>query len=234
MASRMSGLGKMNKVIGKISACCKLSFSDNLRSALRISVLALIAMQLSACAKSTLTAETEAGITEPQSKISLAALKFPKMQTPLLDVDVTSSLSGEIVKGDYITAYSRIALGLRQCWMGETQPLENSKFFARNNVDGEEKKSDIYVHQPAEHPKRGPRIFSVHLKPRSTGTEVRMDNRLLEPKIERYITKDIRRWIGGGEGCGQYNDLALVKDIPAPASADRNGITAKIPAPKKK
>ena len=33
-------------------------------------------------------------------------IAVPKMQVPLMDVDVTSSLSGEIVKGSYITAYS--------------------------------------------------------------------------------------------------------------------------------
>lgn len=230
----MSGLGNMRNFNSNIITSCKQLFAGKARTAAHASLLVFFAIQLSACAKSTLTANSESVSAEPSSKISLAALKFPNMKTPLLDVDVTSSLSGEIVKGDYITAYSRIALGLRQCWMAEKLPLENSKFFARNNVDGEEKKSDIYVHKPAEHPKRGPRIFSVHLKPRATGTEVRMDNRLLEPKIERYITKDIRRWVGGGEGCGDYKDIVSASDSQADVVSAEKQVAVKIPAPVKK
>lgn len=131
-------------------------------------------------------------------------IAVPKMQVPLMDVDVTSSLSGEIVKGSYITAYSNIALGLRQCWLGDKQPLQKAQFFARNKATGNDKKSDLFVHGPAVHPKRGPRIFSVHLKPRGTDTEVRMDNRLLDQLNEQRLTKDLRRWIKGEKGCLEH------------------------------
>lgn len=136
-----------------------------------------------------------------KSPVTIPDIKIPSVKLPLVDVDITSSLSGEVVDGDYITAYSRIALGLRQCWLAENKPLSNAQFFARNKADGSEKKSDIFVHGPAVHPKRGPRIFSIHLKPRSSRTEVRLDNRKLSAENETNVTKDVRRWIEGKEDC---------------------------------
>lgn len=139
-----------------------------------------------------------------QNSIEIPKVNLSSVKVPLTDVDVTSSLSGEIVEGDYIRAYSRIALGLRQCWLVEGSPLEKAQFFARNKADSSERKADIFIHKPAIHPKRGPRIFSIHLKPRSNGTEVRLDNRHLTPQNETNVTKDIRNWIKGEKSCTDH------------------------------
>lgn len=165
-----------------------------------------------------------------QNPIEIPKVNLSSVKVPLTDVDVTSSLSGEIVEGDYIRAYSRIALGLRQCWLVEGSPLEKAQFFARNKADGSEKKADIFIHKPAVHPKRGPRIFSVHLKPRSNGTEVRLDNRHLTPQNETNVTKDIRNWIKGEKSCTDHA-AQTQKEQPETGATET---TAKISLPVRK
>lgn len=140
-----------------------------------------------------------------KNPIEIPEVDISSVKVPLADADLTSSLSGEIVKGNYIAIYSRIALGLRQCWLVDGSPLGKAQFFARNKADGSEKKADIFIHKPAVHPKRGPRIFSVHLKPESANTtEVRLDNRHLTPQNETNVTKDIRNWMQGEKSCTDH------------------------------
>lgn len=181
----------------------------------RCVIAGAVLLSLSACAK---------------SPIEIPEVNLSSVKVPLTDVDTTSSLSGEIVKGNYITAYSRIALGLRQCWLVDGSPLENSQFFARNKADGVEKKADIFIHRPAIHPKRGPRIFSVHLKSRSNGTEVRLDNRHLTPLNEKNVTKDIRNWIKGEKSCTDHAAQKLKENPKISATKE----TAKITLPVRK
>lgn len=135
------------------------------------------------------------------NQVELPNVKLPDVKVSLPGGDISSPLAGEVIEGEYIAAYSKIARGLRQCWLKEGTALSNAQFFARNKTAGVEKKSDIFIHKPAEAPKRGPRIFSIHLKPEGKGTKVFLDNRSLTEKTEANVTKDIRAWIKGSEGC---------------------------------
>jgi hypothetical protein len=139
-----------------------------------------------------------------KNPIEIPEVDISSVKVPSVSTDLTSSLNGEVVKGNYITIYSRIALRLRQCWLVDGSPLGKAQFFARNKADGSEKKADIFIHKPAVPPKRGPRIFSVHLKPHSNGTEVRLDNRHLTPQNEENVTRDIRNWIKGEKSCTDH------------------------------
>lgn len=149
-----------------------------------------------------------------------------------LSVDTTSALASEKITTDYIAAYNYIARGIRKCWLADKKPLQKSQFFARTNVKGEEKKAAIFIHAPAPSPKRGPRIFSVHLIPISTGTELRFDNRSLDPLNEQRLSKDIRQWAIGKTDCLDHSTSNEI----TPASLDKRDaeIKAKIPLPKRK
>lgn len=134
-----------------------------------------------------------------------------------MDVGITSAI-GTTQKSemDYIHTYAAIATGLQKCWLADKMPLQKSQFFARTKNKGEEK-SDIFVHGPAESPKRGPRIFSVHLTPKGAGTELLFDNRLLDPLTESKVRADVNRWAKGEEGC---SEMAATNEI-TPERADQ-------------
>lgn len=137
-----------------------------------------------------------------------AETKSPLLKNPM-EVEFTSALaSSPKVELDYIHAYAAIARGLQQCWLADKMPLQKSKFFARTKNKGEAKKSDIFVHGPAVSPKRGPRIFSVHLTPNGKGTALTFDNRLLDPLTEEKVRADVNRWASGGEGCSKEPESA--------------------------
>lgn len=163
------------------------------------------------------------------NQIELPNVEVPNMKVTLPDVDTSSPLAGEIIEGDYIAAYSKIARGLRQCWLKEGTPLSKTQFFARNKTTGAEKKSDIFIHKPAQAPKRGPRIFSIHLKPEGKGTKIHLDNRSLAAKTEANVTKDIRAWVKGSQGCIDHKAEEGQEKAEVKTSEKKN-----IPLPNKK
>ena len=163
------------------------------------------------------------------NQIELPNVEVPNMKVTLPDVDTSSPLAGEIIEGDYIAAYSKIARGLRQCWLKEGTPLSKTQFFARNKTTGTEKKSDIFIHKPAQAPKRGPRIFSIHLKPEGKGTKIHLDNRSLAAKTEANVTKDIRAWVKGSQGCIDHKAEEGQEKAEVKTSEKKN-----IPLPNKK
>ena len=163
------------------------------------------------------------------NQIELPNVEVPNMKVTLPDVDTSSPLAGEIIEGDYIAAYSKIARGLRQCWLKEGTPLSKTQFFARNKTTGAEKKSDIFIHKPAQAPKRGPRIFSIQLKPEGKGTKIHLDNRSLAAKTEANVTKDIRAWVKGSQGCIDHKAEEGQEKAEVKTSEKKN-----IPLPNKK
>ena len=164
-----------------------------------------------------------------KNQIELPTVEVPNVKVSLPDVDTSSPLAGELIEGDYIAVYSKIARGLRQCWLKEGTPLSKTQFFARNRTTGAEKKSDIFIHKPAQAPKRGPRIFSIHLKPEGKGTKIHLDNRSLAAKTEANVTKDIRAWVKGSQGCIDHKAEEGHEKAEVKTSEKKN-----IPLPNKK
>ncbi len=144
----------------------------------------------------------------------------------------TSALPAKQIDLDYITAYSNIARGIRTCWLADKKPLQNSQFFTRTNNRQSAKTALISVHAPAEHPKRGPRIFSVHLKKRADGSELRINNRLLDPINNKHLVSDIHQWAKGESNCPEHRNSNEI----TPASLARRDALRElnIPLPKRK
>ncbi|GJM02818.1 MAG: hypothetical protein DHS20C08_13190 [Rhodomicrobium sp.] len=146
------------------------------------------------------------------------------------NLDITSAITPtKKIELDYIHAYAAIASGLKKCWLADKMPLQKSQFFARTKNEGEARKSDIFVHGPAVSPKRGPRIFSVHLKPRGKNTDLLFDNRLLDPLTEAKVEKDVKRWAAGGEGC---SDMATTGEITPELAAQKQASRVALPVKK--
>lgn len=140
----------------------------------------------------------------PLATLGLAALTAAgcAQQKNPMDVSFTSSLAtSSKVEMDYIRTYAAVARGLNQCWLADNKPLQHARLFARTKNKGENRKSDIFLHEPAESPKRGPRIVSVHLSPAGKGTDLRIANQKLDSREEALFENDVRRWASGGEGC---------------------------------
>ncbi len=132
---------------------------------------------------------------------ALIAAGCAQQQNPM-DVNFTSSLGTSAkVELDFVRTYAAVARGLNQCWLADNKPLQHAKLFARTKNKGDNQKSDIFLHEPAESPKRGPRIVSVHLSPAGKGTDLRIANQKLDSREQALFENDVRRWAAGGEGC---------------------------------
>ena len=139
----------------------------------------------------------------------------PKVDLPKLDLDVNPNIKGELIEMNYIAAYSVIARGIQHCWLADKKPLAKAQFFARTNTKDKTPRSDIYLHKAEKGRKRGPRIISVHLEPKGNATEIRVDNRLLDPLNHTHFNNDIRHWVKGGGGCSEHRNE--VEFTPKPA-----------------
>ena len=127
---------------------------------------------------------------------------------PKVELDINPNIKGEVVEMNYIAAYSAIAKGVQHCWLADKKPLAKAQFFARTNTKDKTPRSDIYLHKAEKGRKRGPRIISVHLEPKGEATEIRVDNRLLDPLNHPHFNTDIRHWVKGGGGCPEHkNDI---------------------------
>lgn len=134
----------------------------------------------------------------------LSACTSPSEFIPKVDLEINPNIKGETVEMNYIAAYSVIAKGVQQCWLAEGKPLSKAQFFARTNTKAQTPRSDIYLHKTEKGRKRGPRIVSVHLEPKGTATEIRVDNRQLDPITLTHFNTDIRHWLNGNGECRKH------------------------------
>ncbi len=149
----------------------------------------------------------------------------PKVELPKVELDINPNIKGEVINLNYIAAYSVIAKGVQHCWLADKKPLAKAQFFARTNTKDKTPRSDIYLHKAEKGRKRGPRIISVHLEPKGEATEIRVDNRLLDPLNLAHFNNDIRHWVKGGEGCPAHkNDVEFT---PKPVEKKAKPATTK-------
>jgi hypothetical protein len=127
--------------------------------------------------------------------------------TPSSDLsEVSSILAPESpeVPGKPVEAYTRIARGLKGCWLGPTAPLGIDKAYVfAAEVFPEDKggKAFIVIYERTPEGTRGLKAFAVALEPDGENSKLGMENFRVSEPFGRQMLADVRRWAGGEAGC---------------------------------
>ena len=139
------------------------------------------------------------------SGLSACAATTPDAQFSDLS-EVSSILAPESpeVPGKPVEAYTRIARGLKGCWLAPTAPLGLAKAYvyaaeAFPADKGGKAFIVIYVRTPVG--ERGLKSFAVALEPDGEHTKLGVENYRVQEPFGGQMLADVRRWAGGEAGC---------------------------------
>jgi hypothetical protein len=120
--------------------------------------------------------------------------------------EVASILAPESpeVPGKPVEAYTRIARGLKGCWLAPTAPLGLSKsyvFAAEAFPADRGGRAFIVIYERTPDGRRGLRAFAVALEPDGENSKLGIENARIPEPFGTQIMGDVRRWAGGEAGC---------------------------------
>ncbi|MEZ5926679.1 MAG: hypothetical protein R3D57_20105 [Hyphomicrobiaceae bacterium] len=145
---------------------------------------------------------------------------------PSTDLSEVSSIlepGSPEVPGSPVGAYTRIARGLKGCWLAPTAPLGYAKayvFAAEAEPADRGGKAFIVIYERTPVGERGLKAFAVALEPDGENSKLGVENfRIAEP-FGRQMLADVRRWAGGEAGCTPMApDFSPVDEEMAPKPA---------------
>lgn len=139
--------------------------------------------------------------------------------------EVSSILAPESpeVPGKPVEAYTRVARGLKGCWLAPTAPLGLDKgyvFAAEAAPEDKGGKAFIVIYERTPDGERGLKAFAVALEPDGENSKLGTENYRVPEPFGAQMLADVRRWAGGESGCTPMApDFAPVDEQPAaPAS----------------
>lgn len=110
------------------------------------------------------------------------------------------------VVGTSTEVYTRIARGVLTCWFGADGPLKQSYIYhAQADPASKGGKSRIRImtrDHEAEDP-RALRAYMIKITPGSGMTRLEVENRKLPAHLAEALQRDVSRWAGGDDGCGE-------------------------------
>ena len=149
--------------------------------------------------------------------------------------EVSSILAPESpeVPGRPVEAYTRIARGLKGCWLAPTAPLGLDKryvFAAEADPQDKGGKAFIVIYERTPAGERGLKAFAVALEPDGDNSKLGSENYRVPEPFGAQMLGDVRRWAGGESGCTPMApDFAPVEEpkaAPAAKPAKRPKSTA--------
>lgn len=145
--------------------------------------------------------------------------------------EVSSILAPESpeVPGRPVEAYTRIARGLKTCWLAPTAPLgvDRAYVFAAEAFPADKGgKAYIVIYERTPDGERGLKAFAVALEPDGENSKLGMENfRVAEP-FGGQMLADVRRWAGGEAGCTPPSFVPDEAEPEAPPKKKPKGTTA--------
>lgn len=125
------------------------------------------------------------------------------------------------VVGTSTEVYTRIARGVLTCWFGADGPLKQSYIYhAQADPASKGGKSRIRImtrDDKADDP-RALRAYMIKITPGSGATRLEVENRKLPEHLAEALHRDVSRWAGGDDGCGEGPVTAGWNPAPAGAS----------------
>ena len=139
--------------------------------------------------------------------------------------EVSSILAPESpeVPGKPVEAYTRIARGLKSCWLAPTAPLGLAKayqFAAEAFPADKGGKAFIVIYERTPEGERGLKAFAVALEPDGDNSKLGVENYRVAEPFGGQMQGDVRRWAGGESGCTPMApDFAPVEPEATPEAA---------------
>lgn len=120
--------------------------------------------------------------------------------------EVSSILAPESpeVPGKPVEAYTRIARGLKGCWLAPTAPLGvgQAYVFAAEAFPADKGgKAFIVIYERTPAGERGLKAFAVALEPDGEHTKLGVENYRVPEPFGAQMLSDVRRWAGAEAGC---------------------------------
>lgn len=137
----------------------------------------------------------------------LAACASGTSNGQLSDLSEVSSIlapGSPEVPGKPVEAYTRIARGLKSCWLAPTAPLGLAKAYvyaAEAFPADKGGKAFIVIYERTPEGERGLKSFAVALEPDGAHTKLGMENYRVQEPFGGQMLADVRRWAGGEAGC---------------------------------
>ena len=142
--------------------------------------------------------------------LAVAGAMWPLVACGIAPVSDLSEVSSIIaperpeVPGRPVEAYTRIARGLKSCWLAPTAPLGLSKayIFAAEAFPADAGgKAFIIIYERTPDGRRGLKAFAVALEPDGEDTKLGTENFRVPAPLGGQMLNDVRRWAGGEVGC---------------------------------
>lgn len=120
--------------------------------------------------------------------------------------EVSSILAPESPEfpGKPVEAYTRIARGLKTCWLAPTAPLGLNKayvFAAEAEPADKGGKAFIVIYERTPDGERGLKAFAVALEPDGENSKLGTENYRIAEPFGAQMLGDVRRWAAGEAGC---------------------------------
>lgn len=138
--------------------------------------------------------------------------------------EVSSILAPESPEfpGKPVEAYTRIARGLKSCWLAPTAPLGLNKayvFAAEAEPADKGGKAFIVIYERTPDGERGLKAFAVALEPDGENSKLGTENYRVPEPFGGQMLGDVQRWAGGETGCAPMAPGFAPEEEAKPAPA---------------